>query len=121
VYFVCLEALQNVAKHAGSDTSARVSLAVDGDELLVEIVDDGPGFDAARTGPTRGLLNMADRAGALGGDLTIDSTPGAGTRVTMVLPHRTLLPTWTHDDPGHRRRGPPADASRGGRRHHRAR
>lgn len=89
VYFVCLEALQNVAKHAGSDTSARVSLAVDGEVLLVEVADDGPGFDAARTGPTRGLLNMADRAGALGGDLVVDSVPGAGTRVSMVLPHRS--------------------------------
>jgi signal transduction histidine kinase len=89
VYFVCLEALQNVAKHAGSDTSARVSLAVDGEVLLVEVADDGPGFDAARTGPTRGLLNMADRAGALGGALVVDSVPGAGTRVSMVLPHRS--------------------------------
>lgn len=88
VYFICLEALQNVAKHAGSDTSAIVSLVVDGDELVVEIVDDGSGFDTVRTGPTRGLLNMADRAGALGGDLVVDSAPDAGTRVTMVFPHR---------------------------------
>lgn len=88
VYFVCLEALQNVAKHGDATTSALVSLAVTGDQLVVEIADDGPGFDTARTGSSRGLLNMADRAGALGGDLNVDSTPGAGTRITMVLPHR---------------------------------
>ena len=89
IYFVCLEALQNTAKHGGPDTTATVSLTVRGDELVVEISDDGPGFDPDDAAASRGLLNMADRAGALGGELTVDSAPGAGTRITMVLPHRT--------------------------------
>lgn len=87
VYFVCLEALQNVTKHGGPDTPASVSLAVRDGELVVAISDDGPGFDTAEALSSRGLLNMADRAGALGGDLTVGSAPGAGTQVTMVLPH----------------------------------
>ncbi len=87
VYFVCLEALQNVAKHAEAVTTVEISLAVRDGELVVSITDDGPGFDTAATGPSRGLLNMADRAGALGGELTIESTPGEGTRVSMVLPY----------------------------------
>lgn len=89
VYFVCLEALQNVAKHGGADTAATVSLAVHASDLVVAISDDGPGFDTATAGGSRGLLNMADRAGALGGHLTVDSAPRAGTRITMVLPHAT--------------------------------
>jgi signal transduction histidine kinase len=88
VYFVCLEALQNVAKHAGPSTSVEISLAVRDDELVVSISDDGPGFDAAVAASSRGLLNMADRAGALGGELTICSAPGVGTRISMVLPYR---------------------------------
>ncbi|MGA7758045.1 MAG: sensor histidine kinase [Ilumatobacteraceae bacterium] len=87
VYFVCLEALQNVAKHAEAVTTVEISLAVRDDELVVSITDDGPGFDTAATGSSRGLLNMADRAGALGGELTIESSPGEGTRVSMVLPY----------------------------------
>ncbi len=88
VYFVCLEALQNTSKHGDARTAATVSLAVRDEELVVTISDDGPGFDTASVDSSRGLLNMADRAGALGGDLTVDSAPGAGTRITMVIPHR---------------------------------
>ncbi len=86
VYFICLEALQNIAKHAGPDTSAQVSLRVCDGELIVTVVDDGPGFDPTASARSRGLLNMADRASALGGELLVDSSPGGGTRISMVLP-----------------------------------
>jgi signal transduction histidine kinase len=85
VYFICLEALQNVAKHA-PDSSARVSIARSPDgSNVIRVCDDGPGFDAS-TANSRGLLNMADRAGALGGELSIESDIGCGTRITVVLP-----------------------------------
>ncbi len=89
IYFICLEALQNVAKHAGPGASAKLTLGDGDDGLVVSIVDDGPGCDPTVISSSRGVLNMADRAGALGGDLTVDSSPGRGTRVTMVLPHRS--------------------------------
>ncbi|HSL74864.1 MAG TPA: histidine kinase [Ilumatobacteraceae bacterium] len=89
IYFVCLEALQNVAKHAGPQATARVHVDGRGGALIVSISDDGSGCDAAAIGDSRGVLNMADRAGALGGELTVESAPGGGTQVTMVLPHRT--------------------------------
>jgi signal transduction histidine kinase len=89
IYFVCLEALQNVAKHAGTRATARVALDPLDDVLIVSIIDDGIGCDPATIGSSRGVLNMVDRARALGGELTVDSAPGTGTRVRMVLPHRS--------------------------------
>ena len=44
------------------------------------------GYDAAAIGPSAGLQNMADRIGALGGELQIESTPGAGTTVRGAVP-----------------------------------
>lgn len=89
IYFICLEALQNVAKHAGVHATALVAVDGHDDCLTVSIVDDGLGCDPIAIGSSRGVLNMVDRAGALGGELTVDSAPGAGTRITMVLPLRS--------------------------------
>lgn len=89
LYFVCVEAIQNATKHAGPDATITISLAADGDDLVVTVADDGPGFDAESLAGSRGLLNMDDRVGALGGELTIDTSPGIGTVVTARLP-RTL-------------------------------
>jgi signal transduction histidine kinase len=84
-YFCCLEALQNVAKHA---PGAEVVLTVTapGDELRFTVVDDGPGFDPAAAPAGSGLQGMADRLGAVGGRLSVDSAPGRGTTVTGVVP-----------------------------------
>ena len=89
LYFVCLEAIQNATKHGSADTIIEVALASDGDDLVVSIVDDGPGFDPGEHAGSRGLLNMADRVGALGGDLSIESEPGTGTTVMARLPQRS--------------------------------
>ncbi|HKR98214.1 MAG TPA: histidine kinase, partial [Candidatus Dormibacteraeota bacterium] len=83
VYFCCLEAMQNAAKH--SDTqSVRITLA-ERDDLTFEIADEGKGF-VLRTARRRGLDNMRDRIVALGGRLTVESTPGEGTRITGTVP-----------------------------------
>lgn len=86
VYFVCLEAMQNAAKHAGHDSTTTVALEPDCDVIRVTITDDGPGFDLATHGHKRGLLNMADRVAALGGELSITSELGRGTVVTAHFP-----------------------------------
>ena len=80
VYFSCLEALQNVAKYAEAN-SATVILAQSNGHLTFEVVDDGRGFDPAAERTGTGLQGIADRLGALHGDVTIRSEPGAGTRV----------------------------------------
>jgi signal transduction histidine kinase len=80
VYFCCLEALQNVAKHA---PQAHVVLRVWEEEggLLFTVSDDGPGFDPKTARPGHGFMNMSDRLGAIGGSVRWDSQPGSGSVV----------------------------------------
>ena len=80
------EALSNVSRHAKAVT-CRVSLYTDEHGGVLEIDDDGRGFDpAAATGTGQGLRNLQERATALGGHTEIDSTPGEGTRVRVTIP-----------------------------------
>jgi signal transduction histidine kinase len=86
VYFCCLEALQNAAKHAGATARATLRVREIDADLVFDVSDDGSGFrpaDAARSG---GLANMRDRTGAAGGMLDVTSERGAGTRVHGVVP-----------------------------------
>jgi signal transduction histidine kinase len=85
VYFCCLEALANVGKHAPGASVTITVEAVPG-ELRFEIADNGPGFDPVRVTASAGLANMADRIGALGGDIAWRSAPGAGTTVVGRTP-----------------------------------
>jgi len=88
VYRIVQEALTNAARHARA-TQVHVRLArerADGDCLVLEIRDDGAGFDphAARSG--MGLPGMRERALSLGGELSIESAPGRGTRIRVSCP-----------------------------------
>jgi signal transduction histidine kinase len=80
VYFCCLEALHNAARHAPG-AAVRISLADTGHGPEFEVTDNGPGFDPA-TAARSGLRNMSDRLAALGGSCQVDSSPGRGTSVT---------------------------------------
>jgi signal transduction histidine kinase len=85
VYFSVLEGLQNVAKYArASHVVVRLSQAYRA--LSFEVADDGQGFDSARMTYGTGLQGIADRLAALGGELTVTSSPGAGTRVAGNVP-----------------------------------
>jgi signal transduction histidine kinase len=84
-YFCCLEALQNVAKHAPDAKTVSISLNRNGD-LRFEVRDDGPGFAMNGSNPGSGLVNMRDRIEAVGGELAIRSRPGAGTEVVGTIP-----------------------------------
>jgi signal transduction histidine kinase len=88
VYFSCLEALQNVAKHAGPDANADVRLRQQSSELRFEVTDSGTGFDPATTFPGTGQANMRDRIEAVGGTLTVVSRPRNGTTVRGRVPIR---------------------------------
>jgi signal transduction histidine kinase len=87
VYFCCLEALQNAAKHAGEGAQAMIVVREDEGALLFEVRDDGAGFDLA-TGAHHGhgFVNMSDRVGAIGGSIAVESTPGAGTAIRGRIP-----------------------------------
>ena len=81
VYFCCVEALQNAAKHAGAEATIRVAVHDSAAQLDFEISDNGPGFDLTATPWGQGLQNMTDRVGAAGGWVRVDAAPGAGTTV----------------------------------------
>jgi signal transduction histidine kinase len=82
IYYCCLEALQNVAKHAGDDAVASLRLWRDRKAVRFSVSDDGVGY-ASRGGTNgAGLTNMTDRMGAVGGTLTVRSRPGEGTTVS---------------------------------------
>ena len=87
-YFICCEALANVAKHA-SASRVQISVAAKAGGITVEVADDGAG-GANLEG--RGIRGLADRVETLGGTLTVASAPGQGTRLTAVLPDGTGPP-----------------------------
>jgi hypothetical protein len=83
VFFVCSEALANVAKHAFASRAA-VSVARVGEVVRVEVTDDGRG--GADPGRGSGLRGLTDRVQALGGTLEVGARPGGGTSVVAWIP-----------------------------------
>jgi signal transduction histidine kinase len=80
------EALSNISRHAAA-TTCRVSLFLDEQGGVLEVDDDGRGFDPSQaTGSGHGLRNLRERARALGGRAEIDSTPGEGTTIRVTIP-----------------------------------
>jgi signal transduction histidine kinase len=86
-YRIVQEGLTNVARHAGV-SMARVLCAPSGHSLLVEVRDEGVGFEveAVRPEQSSGLAGMEERARATGGQFRLQSEPGAGTVVVAALP-----------------------------------
>lgn len=76
-------ALGNVSRHSAA-RHARVTLTYLEDMIVLDVYDDGRGFDPRTSG--YGLRAMRDRASSLGGALTVESTPGEGTAVAATLP-----------------------------------
>ncbi len=90
VFRIFQEMLSNVARHARA-RSVRMRIVVDdppGPVLYLDVRDDGVGAGAAALADPQsfGVLGMRERAGHFGGKLSIDSTPGQGTRVRLVMP-----------------------------------
>jgi signal transduction histidine kinase len=85
VYFCCLEALQNAAKHA-EGAVVTIWLREESGGLLFDVADNGPGFDAATATRGHGFLNMSDRVGAIGGAVRWESTPGSGSTIAGSIP-----------------------------------
>ncbi|HEY3359001.1 MAG TPA: ATP-binding protein [Polyangia bacterium] len=94
LFRVAQEAIQNISRHAdASDVDVLVEYT--GDRVVIEVVDDGRGFDPAgaggsvdrdMTGRGLGLLGMRERIELCDGQITIESTPGQGTRVRAWVP-----------------------------------
>ncbi|WP_030378928.1 MULTISPECIES: GAF domain-containing sensor histidine kinase [unclassified Streptomyces] len=85
---VAQEALHNALRHSGA---ARVDVTLErrGPGAVLRVTDDGTGFDprtVRRAGRHLGLVSMRDRAGGVGGTLTVESAPGKGTTIEMEVP-----------------------------------
>jgi len=90
IFQMVKELVQNIVKHSRA-RSACIRIAGEGKAVRVTVTDDGEGFDAAQIGPAGseggfGLFSIRERVKSCGGRIEIDSTPGNGSRVTVVLP-----------------------------------
>jgi signal transduction histidine kinase len=91
VYFSCVEALQNVSKHAGTGAHVHLRVWEAATSVNFTVSDDGVGFESPGDGGS-GLSNMSDRLRALGGSLSVAAEPQHGTTVAGTLPvSRALL------------------------------
>ena len=91
LFHICQESLANIAKHARAQY-AEVHLWTTRDRVLLEISDDGRGFDLRKMNIMlgHGLSNMHSRARKAGGDVEITSSPGSGTTVLAWVPRRVV-------------------------------
>jgi signal transduction histidine kinase/ligand-binding sensor domain-containing protein len=88
IYLIFKEAINNAARHAGC-SRVQVDLQSHGAQLILTVIDDGAGFDAAVETDGNGLVSMRRRAERLGARFEIRSRPGEGTAVRLEVPqHR---------------------------------
>lgn len=91
IYRIVLEALNNIKKHAQA-SEMELDVWFSFDTVQVSIIDNGIGFDLAKTADNAyrngniGLLSMQERANMVDGTLQVESSPGAGTRITLTIP-----------------------------------
>jgi PAS domain S-box-containing protein len=79
------EALANVRRHSAA-TNVEVGLRTDNEAILLEVADDGRGFDPGSARAGMGLVGMRERVEELGGEIEVSSRPGSGTEVTVRVP-----------------------------------
>lgn len=85
LFRIAQECLTNVARHANAQR-ASISLGRDHQHMLLQVRDDGCGYDPAQHSSGIGILGIRERAALLGGKVTIESQPGLGTTVNVSLP-----------------------------------
>jgi signal transduction histidine kinase len=86
LFYIAREAVANAVKHAGTDT-VDVSVETRPEQIVLAVADQGRGFDAAVTPPGHfGLDSMRSRTHDIDGRISIDSSPGNGTVVRVVVP-----------------------------------
>ena len=81
---ICQESLINIMYHAQA-SNVKISIEEIGEKIILSIVDDGKGFDISQTTQTSGLISMKKRTISINGQLTIQSEPGKGTRVSVTI------------------------------------
>jgi signal transduction histidine kinase len=84
LYHIALEAFNNIVKHSESAV-ASIRFSTEDGNIVMEVSDEGVGFDTHQAHKGQGLRNMRERGQMLGGEVVIDSIPGGGTRVTTQV------------------------------------
>jgi signal transduction histidine kinase len=103
LYRIAQGAIANIAWHSRAK-NATISLRRTSEEFVIEVDDDGEGFDASKpiqvdeSGHGRGLLSMQERASLLGGTCDIQSQPGKGTRIKVRVPTYMIALFWSRAD-----------------------
>ena len=87
LYLIFKESLHNIVRHSGS-RNVVIELQMERTAIVLRVRDDGKGFDPDTTDEGQGLLSMQRRAKHLGGDLKIESSPGAGSEILLRFPRR---------------------------------
>jgi signal transduction histidine kinase len=77
--------LHNVKKHARAQ-NVNITLSYMPDVLALDVADDGQGFDTALDRRGFGLKSMRERSEELGGELTVESEPGRGAKIAVLIP-----------------------------------
>lgn len=85
VFRTAQEALSNVAKHAQA-TKVQITLSYLGDSLLLDVADNGTGFDPCAPADGYGLEGLRRRLSRIGGTLSVESSPGSGTILNVSVP-----------------------------------
>jgi PAS domain S-box-containing protein len=91
LFRICQESMTNIARHAAASRIC-ISLHRETNEFILKIEDDGKGFEIRTTGSkkTLGLLGMKERTLMMGGEFRIESEPGKGTTVFVIVPITTI-------------------------------
>jgi signal transduction histidine kinase len=111
IYRLVQEALNNVARHAGTERAVVEVTEVES-EILVRIEDGGEGFELRERTGGFGLLGMRERVALTSGEIEVTSTPGAGTTIAATLPARYRPPQ--PRQPGPAKQLPPDEHAAGG-------
>ncbi len=99
LYRISQESLANIARHSHAN-QVDIELSYNGNEVELRLEDNGAGFNLSQKPPGVGLRTMQERAMKIGGDFTIESTPGKGTQVRVSVPIKPLADPKNYDDNG---------------------
>jgi signal transduction histidine kinase/ligand-binding sensor domain-containing protein len=89
IFLILKEAMNNCLKH-GKATVFKLTCSVSKNHFIVEVGDNGIGFDSNALSRKNGLINMAERIKELRGTIQVDTTPGAGCRIRLTIPLQQL-------------------------------